>query len=98
MHTHALDAQGVANLSFEREFGKLIGIQDTLAKISGTMGNVIPYSKAVALSRCEAPEFVQPYRALLSTANTYRTWNTSVSGWNTVQANQKAVVLGSALP
>ena len=24
---------GVANLSFEREFGKLIGIQDTLAKI-----------------------------------------------------------------
>jgi hypothetical protein len=24
---------GVPNLSFEREFGKLIGIQDTLAKI-----------------------------------------------------------------
>jgi len=33
LHTNALDAQGVANLSFEREFGKLIGIQDTLAKI-----------------------------------------------------------------
>ena len=27
------DSNGVANLSFEREFGKLIGIQDTLAKI-----------------------------------------------------------------
>jgi len=27
------DGNGVANLSFEREFGKLIGIQDTLAKI-----------------------------------------------------------------
>ena len=33
LHTNALDAQGVANLSFEREYGKLIGIQDTLAKI-----------------------------------------------------------------
>ncbi len=33
LHTNALDAQGIANLSFEREFGKLIGIQDTLAKI-----------------------------------------------------------------
>ena len=33
LHTNALDAQGVANLSFEREFGKLIGIQDTLARI-----------------------------------------------------------------
>ena len=31
--TNGVDAQGVANLSFEREFGKLIGIQDTLAKI-----------------------------------------------------------------
>lgn len=31
--TNALDAQGTANLSFEREFGKLIGIQDTLARI-----------------------------------------------------------------
>ena len=27
------DGNGVANLSFEREFGKLIGNQDTLAKI-----------------------------------------------------------------
>ena len=27
------DEKGVANLSFEREFGKLIGLQDTLAKI-----------------------------------------------------------------
>lgn len=27
------DSNGVANLSFEREFGKLIGIQDTLAKV-----------------------------------------------------------------
>lgn len=33
LHTNALDTQGVANLSFEREFGKLIGIQDTLARI-----------------------------------------------------------------
>ena len=31
--SNAIDAQGIANLSFEREFGKLIGIQDTLAKI-----------------------------------------------------------------
>ena len=31
--TNGLDANGVANLSFEREFGKLIGIQDTLARI-----------------------------------------------------------------
>lgn len=31
--TNGIDVQGVANLSFEREFGKLIGIQDTLAKI-----------------------------------------------------------------
>lgn len=27
------DSKGVPNLSFEREFGKLIGIQDTLAKV-----------------------------------------------------------------
>ena len=27
------DANGVANLSFEREFGKIIGIEDTLALI-----------------------------------------------------------------
>lgn len=33
LHTNGVDAQGIANLSFEREFGKLIGIQDTLAKI-----------------------------------------------------------------
>jgi hypothetical protein len=31
--SNGLDAQGVANYSFEREFGKLIGLQDTLAKI-----------------------------------------------------------------
>ena len=31
--SNGLDANGVANLSFEREFGKLIGIQDTLAKV-----------------------------------------------------------------
>jgi hypothetical protein len=31
--TNGLDGNGVANLSFEREFGKLIGIEDTLAKI-----------------------------------------------------------------
>ena len=31
--SNAIDAQGVVNLSFEREFGKLIGIQDTLARI-----------------------------------------------------------------
>jgi hypothetical protein len=30
---NGVDGNGVANLSFEREFGKLIGIQDTLAKI-----------------------------------------------------------------
>jgi len=33
LHSNSMDAGGVANLSFEREFGKLIGIQDTLAKI-----------------------------------------------------------------
>jgi len=33
LHSNSMDASGVANLSFEREFGKLIGIQDTLAKI-----------------------------------------------------------------
>ena len=33
LHTNALGAQSIANLSFEREVGKLIGIQDTLAKI-----------------------------------------------------------------
>ncbi|MEQ1592347.1 MAG: hypothetical protein ABL892_08165 [Thiobacillaceae bacterium] len=31
--SNGADANGIANLSFEREFGKLIGIQDTLAKI-----------------------------------------------------------------
>jgi hypothetical protein len=31
--SNGFDANGVANLSFEREFGKLIGIQDTLAKV-----------------------------------------------------------------
>lgn len=31
--SNSMDPGGVANLSFEREFGKLIGIQDTLAKI-----------------------------------------------------------------
>jgi len=31
--SNSIDAGGVPNLSFEREFGKLIGIQDTLAKI-----------------------------------------------------------------
>lgn len=31
--SNGVDANGVANLSFEREFGKLIGIQDTLAKV-----------------------------------------------------------------
>ncbi|MCL5060985.1 MAG: hypothetical protein M1449_11235 [Candidatus Thermoplasmatota archaeon] len=31
--SNGFDGNGVANLSFEREFGKLIGIQDTLAKI-----------------------------------------------------------------
>jgi len=31
--SNGFDGSGIANLSFEREFGKLIGIQDTLAKI-----------------------------------------------------------------
>ncbi|MDP3584225.1 MAG: hypothetical protein Q8R61_03810 [Thiobacillus sp.] len=31
--SNGIDGNSVANLSFEREFGKLIGIQDTLAKI-----------------------------------------------------------------
>ena len=31
--SNGFDANGVANLSFEREFGKLIGIEDMLAKI-----------------------------------------------------------------
>ncbi|MFO7542866.1 MAG: hypothetical protein R6W97_08690 [Thiobacillus sp.] len=33
LNSNSMDAGGVANLSFEREFGKLIGIEDTLAKI-----------------------------------------------------------------
>lgn len=33
LFSNSMDAGSVANLSFEREFGKLIGIQDTLAKI-----------------------------------------------------------------
>ncbi len=33
LFSNSMDAGGIANLSFEREFGKLIGIQDTLAKI-----------------------------------------------------------------
>jgi len=33
LHSNSFDANGVANLSFEREFGKLIGIEDTLALI-----------------------------------------------------------------
>lgn len=33
LHSNSMDAGGVPNLSFEREFGKLIGLQDTLAKI-----------------------------------------------------------------
>lgn len=31
--SNGVDSEGVANLSFEREFGRLIGLQDTLAKI-----------------------------------------------------------------
>ena len=31
--SNGFDVNGVANLSFEREFGKLIGIQDALAKV-----------------------------------------------------------------
>lgn len=31
--TNCVDATGIANLSFEREYGKLIGIQDTLVRI-----------------------------------------------------------------
>lgn len=31
--SNGLDGNGVANLSFEREFGKLIGVQDALAKV-----------------------------------------------------------------
>jgi hypothetical protein len=31
--SNGVDSGGVANLSFEREFGRLIGLQDTLAKI-----------------------------------------------------------------
>ncbi|MBT9567345.1 MAG: hypothetical protein IV085_03515 [Thiobacillus sp.] len=33
LQSNGFDAQGIANLSFEREFGKLIGIQDALAKV-----------------------------------------------------------------
>ena len=33
LQSNAIDGQNVINLSFEREFGKLIGSQDTLAKI-----------------------------------------------------------------
>ena len=31
--SNGVDANGIANLSFEREFGKLIGVQDALAKV-----------------------------------------------------------------
>ncbi|HEY9098002.1 MAG TPA: hypothetical protein VIN38_03950 [Thiobacillus sp.] len=37
--SNGVDAQGVANLSFEREFGKLIGIQDALAKVIENKNN-----------------------------------------------------------
>ena len=33
LQTNSMGPDGLANLSFEREFGKLIGIEDTLAKI-----------------------------------------------------------------
>lgn len=33
LHSNSLESGTVPNLSFEREFGKLIGIEDTLAKI-----------------------------------------------------------------
>jgi len=33
LHSNSMNAGNVANLSFEREFGKLIGIQDALAKV-----------------------------------------------------------------
>ena len=33
LFNNSMDPGGIANLSFEREFGKLIGIEDTLAKI-----------------------------------------------------------------
>lgn len=33
LHSNSMNGGGVANLSFEREFGKLISLQDTLAKI-----------------------------------------------------------------
>ncbi len=37
--SNGFDAQGVANLSFEREFGMLIGIQDALAKVIENKNN-----------------------------------------------------------
>jgi len=37
--SNGLDANGVANLSFEREFGKLIGIQDVLARVIENKNN-----------------------------------------------------------
>ena len=33
LHSNSMNAGSAANLSFEREFGKLIGIQDALAKV-----------------------------------------------------------------
>ncbi len=33
LHSNSMNAGNAANLSFEREFGKLIGIQDALAKV-----------------------------------------------------------------
>lgn len=37
--SNGFDANGVANLSFEREFGKLIGVQDALAKVIENKNN-----------------------------------------------------------
>ncbi|MHB1084805.1 MAG: hypothetical protein ACYCZA_08190 [Thiobacillus sp.] len=37
--SNGVEGDGVANLSFEREFGKLIGIQDTLAKVIENKNN-----------------------------------------------------------
>jgi len=37
--SNGVDENGVANLSFEREFGKIIGNQDTLARIVEDQGN-----------------------------------------------------------
>lgn len=54
--SNGADENGVANLSFEREFGKLIGIQDTLARIiEGKSNRAIRFGMVNAASMIFLP-------------------------------------------